>query len=505
MGDDPFAERKNENHTKSPGKRRLLFMGFDRPPGISRLVWLPVLHEGSPYMTFPDSFVWGAAAASYQIEGAVTQDGRGPSVWDMMCRRPGAITNGDTGDIACDHYNQYRQDVDLMKRTGLQAYRFSIAWPRIFPEGSGTVNAAGLDFYDRLVDALLAAGIEPWATLFHWDFPLALYQRGGWLNPDSPEWFAEYAATVVQRLEDRVKHWMTLNEPLCFVNAGHLGGMHAPGDKLAMREFLTAAHHVLLAHGRAVQAIRAAAQDNATQVGAAFNGPVFMPETDTPDDIEAARQLTFHEDGEQPRGFGWYSDAALLGTYPAEAVAVFGKDMPDISSSDFDIIRQPLDFFGLNTYFGDYARADGDGRPQKIAAESGCDQTAFRWPVTPEVLRWGPRFLYERYGLPIVITENGMSNTDWVMRDGCVHDPQRIDFLHRHLVELGRAFEEDGVDIRAYFQWSIMDNFEWAWGYRERFGLIHIDYQTLKRTLKDSAYWYRDVIATNGGSLQTQS
>jgi beta-glucosidase len=451
-------------------------------------------------MTFPRDFLWGAASASYQVEGAVDEDGRGPSIWDMLCRKPGAVLGGHTGDIACDHYHRYREDVALMRSMGLKAYRLSIAWPRVLPDGVGSPNQAGLAFYDRVVDALLDAGIEPWVTLFHWDFPLSLYHRGGWLNRDSAEWFARYAAIVVDRLSDRVRHWLTLNEPQVYIGAGHQDGRHAPGDKLRLDEVLRAAHHTLLAHGRAVQAIRATTRQPC-RIGYAPVGVAKMPASSSPADLDAAKKRTFAVTGALWNN-AWWMDPVYLGRYPEDGLRAFGASAPMPQRGDLETISQPLDFFGVNIYHGEYVRAGRDGEPETVPLPVGHDLTGHDWPVTPEAMYFAPRFFYERYAKPIVITENGVSCRDWVSLDGRVHDPQRIDFLQRHLLQLERA-NADGVPIEGYFQWSLMDNFEWAEGYKHRFGLVHCDYATQKRTMKDSARWYADVIRTNGASLHS--
>ena len=449
---------------------------------------------------FPESFVWGAAAASYQIEGAVREDGRGESVWDMFCRRPGAVWDGHTGDVACDHYHRYAEDVGLMRQLGLQAYRMSVAWPRILPEGIGKPNAAGLDFYDRLVDALLAAGITPWVTLFHWDFPLDLYHRGGWLNRDSADWFAEYTTHVVDRLSDRVKHWMTLNEPQVYLGAGHFEGRHAPGLQLTFKEILLGGHHTLLAHGKAVQAIRARSKQPC-RVGYAPVAMSKMPlDPQSAVDIAAARQQMFSVATETTWTNTWWMDPVFLGTYPEDGLRLYGSKAPTPRAGDLELISQPVDFCGVNIYQGQYVRAGADGTPQEVPMPPGAKLTAFDWYVTPEAMYWGPKFLHERYGKPIVITENGISCRDWVSKDGQVHDPQRIDFVHRHLLEGARAIA-DGVPLEAYFHWSFIDNFEWGYGYKHRFGLIHCDYETGQRTIKDSGRWYARVIETRGASL----
>lgn len=447
-------------------------------------------------MSFPDNFVWGAATASYQVEGAAFEDGKGASVWDMMCRKDGAIWNNQTGDIACDHYHRYVEDVAMMKHIGLKGYRFSISWPRVMPEGTGAVNEKGLAFYDRLVDSLLTAGITPYITLFHWDYPYALYCRGGWLNPQSPHWFADYAAVVVDRLSDRVRHWIPQNEPQCFIGLGHLDGTHAPGDKLGWAEVLRAAHHSLLANGRAVQTIRARAKSK-PQVGCAPVGTASMPATDSPADVAAAMKAMGSITLKHQWNNTWWSDPIFLGRYPEDGLKLFGPAAPKVAASDMQIIHQPPDFFGVNIYSGTYVKAGPDGNPVTVPQPDGHALTAFRWPVTPEALYWGPKFLFERYGRPVIITENGMAGLDWPALDGQVHDPQRIDYTARYLRQLRWAIA-DGVDVRGYFHWSLMDNFEWAEGFRQRFGLVYVDYATQTRTPKDSAQWYARVIATNG-------
>ncbi len=453
-------------------------------------------------MSFPDGFVWGAAAAAYQIEGSAYAAGKGLSVWDMFTRKPGAIFEGHTGDVACDHYTRYAEDVGLMQQLGLHAYRLSISWPRIVPAGTGTPNVAGLDFYDRLIDALLAHGITPYVTLFHWDYPLELYYKGGWLNPDSPAWFAEYTSLVTRRLGDRVQHYVTLNEPQVFIGLGHLEGTHAPGDKLRFREMLQAGHHALLAHGKAVQAIRA--ETRGAQVGFSPVVTPRLPASDTEADIAAARQATFAVREKNSWTHSWWMDPVFFGSYPQDGLEFYGHDAPRVGPGDLSTISAPVDFLGMNNYQGLLVEADGAGGVRDVPFRVGHPRTAFNWPITPDSLYWGPRFLYERYQKPLLITENGLSVRDWVAVDGGVHDTARIDFTARYLRALHRAIQ-DGTEVRGYFHWSILDNFEWAEGYKERFGLIHVDYQTQKRTLKDSAHWYRRVIESNGAAALADS
>jgi beta-glucosidase len=452
---------------------------------------------------FPDDFAWGAAAAAYQIEGAARTDGRGESVWDMFCARQGAVFEGHDGSVACDHYHRYPEDVALLQALGVRAYRLSISWPRVLPSGTGQPNARGLDFYDRLVDALLAAGVEPWVTLFHWDFPTELFARGGWLSRDVVEWFGDYAALIGRRLSDRVRHFMPLNEPQVFIGHGHLDGLHAPGLTLPLAQVLRAGHHALLAHGRAVQALRAAAK-RPLLIGHAPVGMPRLPASDAPLDVELARRATFEVREPSVWNNAWWMDPVYLGRYPEQALDFYGSAAPPVEDGDMELISQPLDFFGVNIYEGRTVLFDNEAEAGYVRVERalpGAPRTAFGWQVTPEALYWGPRFFYERYGKPVVITENGVSCRDWVSLDGCVHDPTRIDFTTRYLRELWRALR-DGVDVRGYFHWSILDNFEWAAGYRERFGLVHVDYETLARTPKDSFSWYKQVIASRGKHLR---
>jgi beta-glucosidase len=447
-------------------------------------------------MVFPRDFAWGAAAASYQIEGAAHSDGKGESVWDMFVRKSGTVWRGHTGDVACDHYHRYAEDVGLMKQIGLQAYRLSVSWPRVLPSGVGAVNEAGIGFYDRLIDELLRAGITPWLTCFHWDFPLSLYQRGGWLNPDSVGWFADYVALLADRFSDRVSNWMTFNEPQCFLLAGLETAVQAPGDKLREDEVVRAQHHVLVAHGKAVQALRARGKQP-LRIGYAPVGIISIPASDDPKDLAAADRRMGTADPSRWDNVSWY-DPVFLGRYP-ERDGLLSR-LPRGFEKDLPTIAQPIDFCGTNIYFGTPVKAGAGGEPEVVPEPPGSPITAFNWPVAPSALFHGPRYFYERYKKPIVITENGLSCRDWVSVDGKVHDPGRIDFMTRYLRELHRAVEQ-GVPVAGYFHWSIMDNFEWQEGYKERFGLIHVDYQTQKRTLKDSALFYQQVIASNGAAL----
>lgn len=444
---------------------------------------------------FPQSFLWGVATSSYQIEGAYNVDGRGLSVWDVFCERPNAVFNGDHGKVACDHYHRYPEDVQLIKSMGVPNYRLSLSWSRILPEGTGAINEKGLSFYDKLIDELLTNGITPHVTLFHWDYPQALYERGGWMNRDSVEWFADYTRVVVNRLGDRVKSWMTWNEPACFVGLGHADAVHAPGVKLAPREVLRVAHHALVAHGRAVQVLRAYQSDY--RIGFASTGEIGVPHQES--DVESARRYTFDSLTPSVWKHSWWADPAILGRYP-DSVHAAEAIMPANYQDDLAIIHQPLDFFGLNIYRGERITTDENRQPRAVRPTGGSPLTLIHWDVTPSAMYWAARFLNERYQLPVTITENGLASMDWVHQDGQVHDPQRIDFLHTHLIYIAKALQ-DGYRVDGYFQWSLMDNFEWAEGMRHRFGLIYVDYATQQRILKDSAYWYRDIVASNGASI----
>ncbi len=453
-------------------------------------------------MSFKKDFVWGAAAAAYQIEGAPCLAGGGESVWDMFCKKNGAVWNHHNGDVACDHYNRYREDVGLMSEIGLHAYRLSISWPRVLPDGTGRVNEAGLDFYDKLIDTLLEKNITPYVTLFHWDLPYLLHCRGGWLNPESVEWFAEYTELIVKRIGDRVRHWMTFNEPNIFLSRGYGMGVHAPGETLPPAELLRQAHHVLMAHGRSVQVLRG--HGAGYKIGFAPAMDVAIPDTDTPENIAAARRRMFLVGCRAMGDLALWADPVFFGRYPENMLEVFDEKKVITTAEDMKLISQPLDFCAVNIYNGHRMRAADSKMGEVLKADRGTPLTGISWTITPEALYWGPRHLWERYGKPVIIAENGMSNHDIVSLDGKVHDPQRIDFLNRYLLQLERAVK-DGVAIDGYFLWSIMDNFEWDHGYKERFGIIFVEYATQQRILKDSARWYSDIIKTNGTSLHRSS
>lgn len=449
-------------------------------------------------MSFRRDFIWGAAASSYQIEGAPAEDGKGPSVWDEFCRIPGKTFQNQTGDIACDHYHRFREDVALMKRLGLKAYRFSVSWPRILPEGTGKVNEAGFRFYEALIDELNGSGIVPFVTLFHWDYPAALQKRGGWLNPASPLWFRDYAKLVAQRFSGKVKYYFTLNEPQCFIGLGYGTGEHAPGLRLSPPDLLLAAHHVLLAHGLAVRALREYG-GGGLKIGMAQCGAIRIPASDAAEDVEAARKATLgvsDSPKEVMMSVPLWSDPVFRGDYPPELRRKYGAWMPEIGPDDMKIISSPVDFYGQNIYNAVPVKAEGEGW-RAVSFPPGTAKNSMNWPVAPSCLYWGPKFLFEAYRRPVIISENGFAALDAVSPDGKVHDAERINYLHRHLRALSSAAETE-AEISAYFHWSLTDNFEWDHGYNERFGLFYVDYRTQERIRKDSADWYAEVIRQNG-------
>jgi beta-glucosidase len=454
---------------------------------------------------FPSDFVWGVATAAFQIEG--DRAGRGDSIWDALCDRPGAVVDGSNADIACDHVHRYPEDVALMRGLGVDAYRFSISWPRVQPGGRGPLAASGVGFYDRLVDTLLEAGIQPWATLYHWDLPVELQADGGWAHRGIVDAFTEYAVGIQDALGDRVRNWMTINEPWCVVWLGHGNGYHAPGvtDRAAATR---ASHHVLLAHGRAVRAMRAQARPD-SGFGMVLNSFPFYPARWlSREQAEVVRPHTRMMDGVQNR---WWLDALFTGRYPEDVLELLGPDLEGVvRPGDLDEIAQPLDFLGINYYndqimvpsqrTGEVPEGGAFPAPLPVQADDpGEDGTTMGWAVTPQGLRDHLVRLRDSYpGLPpILITENGsayVDDPDDVGPDGFIEDPMRVAYLRSHLSALARAVR-DGVDVRGYFVWSLLDNFEWAWGYTQRFGLVRVDYQTQVRTPKRSYQVYRDLVA----------
>lgn len=446
---------------------------------------------------FCKDFLWGAASAAHQIEGAYLEDGKGMGIWDTFGQETGYIIRNENGNVACDHYHRYREDVAIMKELGLKSYRFSVSWPRVMPEGYGTVNEKGLQFYIDLVNELTDAGIEPMVTLFHWNLPTAIYELGGWENPQVVDWFEQYTDVVTTALGKKVKYWMTFNEPQLFIGAGLNAGVFAPFEKKSTEALMRISKNVYLAHGKAVRIIRKNCQNSI--VGMAPTGEIVIPRDMNAESIERARKLSFSMKKESfTSSITWWSDPVFFGKIPEDAQAIFGECLPVLTEEEWEIVTEPLDFYGFNIYQG---LEDPDSTEEYGPyAYPGSPKTSMDWNVTPEVLYWSCRFLYERYGKPIMITENGMSSFDWVSLDGKVHDPNRIDFLHRYLRSIKDAVSE-GIPVLGYQYWSIMDNFEWINGYDKRFGLVYVDYRTQKRTIKDSACWYRDVIATNGEIL----
>jgi beta-glucosidase len=443
------------------------------------------------YPQLPPGFRFGTSTAAYQIEGAAAEDGRGPSVWDTFSSEPGHIQDGSTGAVACDHYHRLDEDVALLQRLGAPGYRFSIAWPRIQPTGKGAPNAAGLDFYDRLIDRLLAAGVQPMATLFHWDLPQGLEDDGGWLNRATIDRFADYAAVVGERYADRVEHWIPVNEPNVVTMLGYSLGMHAPGRALFF-EALPVAHHLLVAHGRAAIALRAA---GAGSVGCANNHAPMWPASDEPADVGATKLF-------DAMWNGMFLEPMLLGRYPADLAPLL-EDV--VVPGDLATIRQPLDFYGVNYYHPmKIAAAPEDAdMPFQFRELLGYPTTDFGWPVVPDALREWLIMFRARFRAalpPIVITESGCSYGMGPDADGVVDDQPRIDYLDAHLRAVAEAIKR-GVDVRGYYTWSLMDNFEWAEGYTQRFGLVHVDYETQVRTPKRSFQWYADMIAAQAASV----
>ena len=441
---------------------------------------------------FPDGFLWGVATSAYQIEGAPLAGGAGPSDWHQFAHEDGRISDGAHGDVACDHYNRYADDVRLIAELGVNAYRFSVSWSRIFPEGVGRKNPKGLEFYDRLVDSLLSYGIEPSLTLYHWDLPAALADRGGWINRDSAEWFADYAHTLFRAFKDRVKFWTTLNEPWVVMHNGYVKGLHPPG-RANLAQAATATHNLLRAHARAVQAFRA---DPTGRIGVVVNLEPKEPASQDPRDFAA----TADADAYMNRLF---LDPLLLGSYPEEVERLFGKAWPAFAEADMRLIREPFDFLGLNYYTRSVNRADPAAAPDGAShvRQKGATYTEMDWEVHPESLARILLWLKDRYGdIPLYITENGAAFADSPEENGAINDHPRVDYLREHLRAALRAIDR-GVNLQGYFVWSLFDNFEWAFGYTKRFGIVAVDFATQRRTPKLSAKFYRETIGARGRNL----
>ena len=443
---------------------------------------------------FPENFLWGSATSAYQIEGSPLADGAGPSIWQRFAHTPGMTRNGDTGDVACDHYVRFREDIALMRELGLKAYRFSVAWARVFPEGTGRVNPAGLDFYERLVDTLLENGIEPMATLYHWDLPAALDDRGGWLNREVAHWFADYARTMFRHLDGRVKMWATLNEPWVITDGGYLHGVLAPGHRNRF-EAPIASHNLLRSHALAVQAYRA---EGRHRVGLVVNLEPKYPASKSAKDLAATARADAYMNRQ-------YLDPVFLGTYPAELREIFGEAWPEWPAEDFALIREPIDFLGVNYYTRNVVRFDPGAWLLRASSvrQKHATYTETGWEVFPRGLTDTLVWVKDRYGNPpVYITENGAAFVDPATVNGSgLADPQRVDYLKRHLLAV-RAAIKAGCDVRGYFAWSVLDNLEWSHGFSKRFGLVHVDFATQKRTPKDSAHFYAKVIASNGSAIR---
>ncbi len=431
-------------------------------------------------MHLPEDFVLGVATSSFQIEGALSEDGRGKSIWDDF-----QVQDGDTGHSACDHYHRYADDVRMIKKLGADAYRFSLAWPRIVPTGSGKVNQKGLDFYSRLVDELLSHGIEPWATLYHWDFPLTLYEQGGWKERDTADRFAEYTQHVLGALGDRVTHWFTLNEPWCSAILGYQTGEHAPGEKADTHTVLNVIHNLLLAHGKAMQCIRSAGSHH--RAGIVLNPWIPLPVSSRSADCEAAERAWQEQ-------VGWWFDPLYSGHYPHGVRQIRESQMPDVQDGDMELISTDTDFLGLNIYFPGFVRDAPDKGPffyEECGALVNLPRTEMGWQVYPPVLSYALTQVSQRYApKELYVTENGCATPDMTDDRGEVNDLFRQEYLRTHMLEALRAREQAQVPLKGYFVWSLMDNFEWQYGYSKRFGLVHVDYETQKRKPKTSARWF---------------
>ncbi len=440
-------------------------------------------------MSFKKDFVWGAASASYQVEGAYKEDGKGKSVWDEFTSIPDKILFDQNGKVACDHYHRYKEDVSLMRNLSLDAYRFSLSWTRIIPDGMSEINQKGLDFYDRLVDELLKNGIKPYITLYHWDMPYELEKKGGFRNREIVSHFERYADVVTKKLGDRCREFMTLNEPQCNLNLGYYHGVHAPGHKLSIDEAVECMPNMLLSHGAAVEVIRKNVKNS--HVGFAACGESVFPVRDD----EKLEKLTYESNFAQtsPAAIGWFTDPVCLGKFPKSFMDKYPHILEKVTAEDMARISLPVDYLGFNYYTAEEVDLDENGELKVVTSAAGTPVTAMNWPIREKGLYWMLKFLDRRYKKPIAITENGMANSDYVCLDGKVHDEYRIDYMKRHFAAMEKVTDE-GVDLEAYFAWSLMDNFEWSFGFERRFGLVYVDYETQKRTIKESGYWYKNFI-----------
>ncbi|HLH34337.1 MAG TPA: family 1 glycosylhydrolase [Alloacidobacterium sp.] len=458
--------------------------------------------------TFPKDFLWGAATAAMQIEGTPMSKGGGESVWEPFLRKPHATLDGNTNTIADDSYNRWQEDIDIIRQIGLNAYRFSISWPRVLPEGAGRINQQALDHYDKFIDALLKINVTPVVTVYHFDYPEALQKKGGWLNPDSSKWLADYAELLAKRYSDRVRYWLTINEPNIFWSLSSEATMFPPAEKQPPNKLVQGSINILQGHGRSVQAIRATAKQP-VKIGMPIAGMINMPATESAADIAAARDSSFTlnpiqiipgSPGQYLLNNAWWLDPIFLGKYNESGLSHYGKDAVAATDNALKVIHQPIDYCAVNLYFGAHFKAGADGKPEKVPDPPNITRTPYGWAVTPDILYWGPKFLYERYNKSILVTENGMSWNDTVSPDGQVHDPVRVRFIHDYLKAYRRAIG-DGVKAHGYFYWSLLDNFEFTQGFKQRFGITYVNFKTLKRTLKDSALDYRKIIQSNGANL----
>lgn len=453
-------------------------------------------------MRFSENFAWGVGSSAYQIEGKDASDGSGSCIWDSFVKKPGRILDGTDADVSCDFVHKYKEDIALLKYLGIRHYRFSLNWSRILPEGIGKVNKKAVDFYREILLLMKKNGITPYITLFHFEYPQALQERGGWLNEEAPRWFGEYARVAAENFSDLCSHFITLDEPQCFCELGHMKGIHAPGCRLSLSDSFLLVHRLLLGHGMAVKALREYALQP-LQIGIAPICDCPIPVSEKKEDVSAARKAYFGFPKEEEHwlwNISWFLDPIVRGEYPKEGIARFETYLPAISDGDMELISQPIDFLGQNLYDGYPVRAGENGEPVLTARQPGFAKTAADWPVTPECMYWGCKFLYERYRLPLYITESGISCADVIAEDGRVHDQNRISYLDAYLGQLKKAVE-DGVDVRGYFHWTFLDNFEWERGYSERFGLVYVNFENRKRTVKDSAFWYQKVMESNGEIL----
>ena len=447
-------------------------------------------------MSFREDFVWGVATSSIQIEGCPTADGGGESVWDDFCRKEGAVAYGDNAEIACDSYHRYREDIDIIASMGLRHYRLSTSWARIDPDGSGNWNAKGLEYYDRVVDYCLEKGIHVWMTLHHWELPLALEKEGGWLNEKTADAFERFASMMAEHFKGRVGDYITINEIECIIGLGYEQGLHAPGKRLPIEGVFRAWKNLMLAHGKAGRAIRKT--DGDAQIGLVTTGRLCWPR-EKKDEEAARREMFALHDHDWTFTHDLVLDAACFGRLYTDKGTRLDALASEITAEEWEIMHFPPDFVGLNLYNGHEIYADENGEPVYSKKYAGFPRTSLKWPVTPKIMDEGVGYIYERYKRPVIITECGLACCDWVHLDGKIHDADRIDFLHRYLAALKSC--ADRADIRGFFHWSLMDNFEWHSGYTERFGIVYVDYPTGTRTLKDSAYWYAQTAAENGKNL----